>query len=61
MELNRVVYKNNRIIEFENESKNYVSTFKIINSEGKCLSVQKARNSILCLNYCKKLIDNLFS
>jgi hypothetical protein len=61
MELNRVVYKNNRIIEFKNESKNYVSTFKIISSEGKCLSTQKARNSVLCLNYCKKIIDNLFS
>lgn len=59
MELNRIVYKHHRIIELENNSKIYISTFKILNSEGKCLTIQKARNSKICLNYCKKLVDNL--
>lgn len=61
MELIKIVYKHHRIIEFENNSKTYVSTFKIVNSAGKCLIRQKARNSIICLNYCKKLIDKMFT
>lgn len=61
MVIRRIVYKNHRIIEFENESKIYLSTFKILNSEGKCLTSQKARNSVIGLNYCKKIIDKVFS
>lgn len=61
MEIRRTVYKNHRIIEFSNESENYTSTFKILSSSGKCLSTRKARNSIICLGYCKRLIDKHFS
>lgn len=60
-ELNRVIYKNHRIIEFSNESKKYISTFKIFDSTGKYLTFKKAKNSVICLSYCKRLIDKYYS
>ena len=57
MEINRVVYKNHRIIESKNESTKYISTFAVLDGSGKCLIKLKSKNSNITLKSCKMFID----
>jgi hypothetical protein len=59
MEINRLVYKNHRIIEFDNESIVYKSTFKIFDSSGKIIRKFKSINSKKTLNNCINFLDSI--
>jgi len=59
MEISRLVYKNHRIIELDNESIVYKSTFKIFDSSGKIIRKLKSRNSNITLNTCINFLDSM--